>query len=98
MEFQKRAKGQRYDKSLLPLFLFQMSTALVAKDVDDVKEFPIEILEDFDGFDGFGLPCKFTRIAVTTPTHIVPAYRKAEDSTFCICQSYQYKAVRVSPK
>lgn len=96
MEFAKRVKGQRYDKSLLPMFLSQQSPT-TAKCFDSDKEYPIELLGEFQGYDGFGVPCMFMSVAVTTPTHIVPAYRKAEDDSYCIVQNYGRKAVRVSP-
>lgn len=94
----KRVKGQRYDKRLLPTLLFQISPTKV-QDQSDLNEdgptFDFVVVGQSEGYDSFGGLCIFDQIEVTTNTHIVPAYRRHDESdkSWNICQAYTYKAI-----
>jgi hypothetical protein len=97
-EILKRVKGQRYDKRLLPTLLFQISPTKVQDQSDlsdDGPTFDFVVVGQSEGYDPSGLPCTFDQIEVTTDTHIVPAYRKYDESdkNWNICQAYTYKAI-----
>lgn len=75
-----RKPRQRYDKDLLP-------------PMEDRYDTPFEVIGEKDGFDGYGSARVYEIIVVTTPTHLVPAYRiKDPKKNYMICQLYSFKA------
>jgi hypothetical protein len=97
--FKKRKKGQRYDKSLLPMFLCEFAPGIAVATPPGENPGPphkIEYLGPYEGYDGFGNPTKFDFLAITTPDGVVvPAYRISSlDNQSCICQRYDYKAIK----
>lgn len=100
--FVKRVKGQRYDKNLIPGFVVLSSASetppvgvtVDLEDFDQKLKFKGIFYEVFDGYDPYGLPCKYERWEVITSTHRVPCYRKhAPGQNYVICQSYSYRAL-----
>ena len=100
IQFQRRLKGQRYDKRLLPWALVQSADdPSVCFDEflsENPHRFPMQVLEDFSGFDPWGNPCVYELIAVTLPCGtLVPACRRKDPSNaYCICQSFTYKSFK----
>lgn len=93
--FPKRAKGQRYDKPLLP--------SITRVDGDEIFDAfgdkalgTVKIVGDFNGYDGFGIPTVFEHVEVfLNDGTIVPAYRiKSPEKNYNVCQAYTYKAIR----
>lgn len=84
-QFVARRKGQLHPKNVLPVFA---ATPPVG--------YSVQVVGSFSGFGGFGQPCTFQALVVTTPAGLqVPAYRIASPCNgYAVCQNLSYYPVQ----
>lgn len=92
----KRLPRQRHSPSVLPMCYENDGKLLVALDEDSGPIGTMEVVGEFNGFDGFGGSAVYDAIEVTlNDGTLVPCYRtKSPENNYAICQNYDWKIVR----